>query len=134
MAINPDEFIPINAALSMKPSLGPIPADQVFPWAAIVLGNIVVVKSLLGLSWIITILSIGWGVATWWILTGSDSGKFLSKFHAPPFWIYGCAQYASPLTVPELPVTGQGRPRQRQRGEKGKRRRQERWRRRRIQS
>ncbi|MEM9817782.1 MAG: hypothetical protein AAF827_15445 [Cyanobacteria bacterium P01_D01_bin.6] len=133
MVAKPEEFIPINGALSLKPSLGPIPADQVFPWACIVLGNLFVVKSLLGLSWIVTILSIGWSIATWWILTGSDTGKFLSKFHAPPFWMYGCAQYASPLTVPELPATGQG-PRQRQRGEKGKRRRKDRWRRRRIQS
>ena len=84
MATEPDEYIQINSALSLKPSLGPIPADQMFPWAVIVLGNIFVVKSLLGLSWIITILSIGWGIATWWILTGSDGGRFLSKFHAPP--------------------------------------------------
>ncbi|MEM9152547.1 MAG: hypothetical protein AAGB19_19110 [Cyanobacteria bacterium P01_F01_bin.3] len=129
MAAEPDEYISINAALSMKPSLGPIPADQVFPWAVIVLGNIFVVKSLLGLSWVITILSISWGIATWWILTGSDSGKFLSKFHAPPFWVYGCAQHYSVLAIhPDLLVTAK-RARQ-QRGRKGKRHRQERWRRR----
>lgn len=99
MAVDPDKYIPVNGALNLKPTLGPIPADQVFPWAVIILGNIFVVKSLMGMSWVITILSCGWGIATWWILTGSDSGKFLSKFHPPPFWLYGCAQSASPLEV-----------------------------------
>lgn len=94
---DPDAYIPVNAALNMRPSLGPIPADQVFPWAVIVLGNLLVVKSLLGMNWIVTILSCGWGVATWWILTGSDSGKFLSKFHSPPFWVYGYVHYHTPL-------------------------------------
>lgn len=128
MAAEPDEYIPINAALSMKPSLGPIPADQVFPWSVIILCNIFVVKSLMGMSWIITILSCGWGIATWWILTGSDSSKFLSKFHAPPFWLYGCAPYFSPLEIhPDLQAPKQAR------DKKGGRRKR-RWQRRRIQS
>lgn len=124
-----EEFIPVNTALSMKPALGPIPADQVFPWSAIVLANLVVVRSLLGLSWIITILSCGWGIATWWILTGSDSSKFLSKFHPPPFWVYGCAQHYSPLE----PLLDLVKKTPRQRRGKGDRLKRKRWRRR-IQS
>ena len=131
MATEPDEYIQINSALSLKPSLGPIPADQMFPWAVIVLGNIFVVKSLLGLSWIITILSIGWGIATWWILTGSDGGRFLSKFHAPPYWAYGCAQYWSPLeNLSGLPPNGKPSKHVKQ----GRIKRKKRWRRRHIQS
>ena len=114
---DPDAYIPVTASLNVRPSLGPIPADQVFPWAVIVLGNLVIVKSLLGMNWIITILSCGWGVATWWILTGSDSGKFLSKFHSPPFWVYGCAPYRTPLESdsgfsmpqPQRSLRGRGR-------------------------
>lgn len=132
MTTEPENYIPINAALSMKPSLGPIPSDQVFPWAVIVLGNLLVVKSLLGMNWVITILSIGWGIATWWILTGSDSGRFLSKFYAPPFWMYGCAEHTSLLEV--HPDSAKTLARQ-QKDKKGKnRQRKSRWRRRRIQS
>jgi hypothetical protein len=100
---NPNDFIPVNGALNLKPSFGPIPADQLIPWAVIALANVVVANRILGLSWIITILSIGWGIATWWIVTGSDASRFLSKFHNPPLWLYGNLPYYSPLhPMPEL--------------------------------
>jgi len=99
-ASDPNEFIAVNGALNLKPSFGPIPADQVIPWSVIVLANIVVANRILGLSWITTILSTGWGIATWWILTGSDASRFLSKFHSPPLWLYGNLTYYSPLQPP----------------------------------
>lgn len=99
-ARNPDEFIQVNGALNLKPSFGPIPADQLIPWSVITLANIVVANRILGLSWIITILSIGWGIATWWIVTGSDASRFLSKFHHPPLWLYGHLPHSSPLEPP----------------------------------
>jgi hypothetical protein len=97
VARNPDDFIQVNGALNLKPSFGPIPADQLIPWSMIALTNIVVANRILGLSWIVTILSTGWGIATWWILTGSDASRFLSKFHATPYWLYGNLPYLSPL-------------------------------------
>lgn len=94
---NPDDFIQVNGALNLKPSFGPIPADQLIPWSVIALANVIVANRILGLSWIITILSICWGMATWWILTGSDASRFLSKFHPTPYWLYGNLHYSSPL-------------------------------------
>lgn len=100
---DPNEFIPVNGALNLKPSFGPIPADQLIPWSVIVLANVVVANRILGLSWLVTILSTGWGIVTWWLLTGSDASRFLSKFHSPPNWLYGNLPYCSPLTpTPEL--------------------------------
>ncbi|NEQ48221.1 MAG: hypothetical protein F6K00_33685 [Leptolyngbya sp. SIOISBB] len=96
-ARDPNEFVSVNGALNLKPSFGPIPADQIIPWGVIALGNILVANRLLGLSWVITILSTGWGIGTWWILTGSDASRFLSKFRSPPVWLYGHLPYFSPL-------------------------------------
>ena len=95
---DPNEFIPVNGALNLKPALGPIPGDQIVPWTMIVLANLLIIKQIFGLSWLITGLSICWGIGTWWILTGSDSAKFLSKFHSPPLWLYGNLPFDSPLT------------------------------------
>ncbi|MEM9807773.1 MAG: hypothetical protein AAF959_21105 [Cyanobacteria bacterium P01_D01_bin.56] len=97
-ASDPNEFIPVNGALNLKPSLGPIPGDQIVPWTMILLANLLVIRQILGLSWLITGLSICWGIGTWWILTGSDSAKFLAKFHSPPLWLYGSLPFDSPLS------------------------------------
>ena len=109
MTVDNTQFIPVNSVLNMKPSLGPIPADQVVPWAVIAIVNIILVKHLMGASWIVTILSICWGASTWWILTGSDSSQFLSKFHPPPVWGYGNLLYVSPL-VKYLDLTRENEP------------------------
>ena len=94
---HPDDFVPVNGAINMKPGFGPIPADQLVPWCVIALFNIVIVNRIFGAGWIPTILCIGWGVATWWVLTGSDASRFLSKFHSPPSWCYGHLAYFTPL-------------------------------------
>ncbi len=100
---HPDDFVPVNGAINMKPGFGPIPADQLIPWCVIALFNIVIVNRIFGAGWIPTILCIGWGVATWWVLTGSDASRFLSKFHSPPSWCYGHLVYFTPLApYPDL--------------------------------
>jgi hypothetical protein len=100
---HPDDFVPVNGAINMKPGFGPIPADQLIPWCVIALFNIVIVNRIFGAGWIPTILCIGWGVATWWVLTGSDASRFLSKFHSPPSWCYGHLAYFTPLApYPDL--------------------------------
>jgi hypothetical protein len=98
-AREPNNFIPVNGALNLKPSFGPIPADQIIPWSVIALANLLASR-IFEFSWIFTILSTGWGIGTWWILTGSDASRFLSKFHSPPTWLYGGLSYYSPLSPP----------------------------------
>ena len=93
---NPDDFIPVNQVLNMKPNLGPIPGEQLIPWASIGLGSFMI-TSLLSLSWMYCFFMIVWGVATWWGLTGSESWRFLSKFRRVPNWTIGQCDYKSPI-------------------------------------
>ncbi|MBD2775552.1 hypothetical protein [Iningainema tapete] len=101
-----DEFRPVNQILGAQPSLGPIPADQVFPWTLIILGSYLIVNGVFGgifqndfQKWLWTLLIAGWGMATWWILTGGRSWRFLSKFIAVPSWTRGSARYLSLMEV-----------------------------------
>ncbi|BDA66734.1 hypothetical protein CAL7716_009000 [Calothrix sp. PCC 7716] len=96
------EFRPVNQILGTQPSLGPIPADQLFPWIIIILLAYFIVNGFFGglfsdewQKWLWTILIAGWGIATWWILTGGKSWRFLSKFIGVPIWTRGAARYKS---------------------------------------
>ncbi|CEJ46934.1 hypothetical protein [Umezakia ovalisporum] len=100
------EFRPVNQILGSQPSLGPIPADQIFPWIVIILASYFVVNGVFGgvfaddvQRWLWTVLIAGWGIATWWILTGGRSWRFLSKFVGVPTWTRGFARYQSLLEV-----------------------------------
>ena len=100
------EFRPVNQILGSQPSLGPIPADQIFPWLVIVLVSYFVVNGVFGglfvddfQKWLWTALMAGWGIATWWILTGGRSWRFLSKFIGVPTWTRGFARYQSFLEI-----------------------------------
>ena len=100
------EFRPVNQILGSQPSLGPIPADQIFPWIVIVLASYFVVNGVFGgifaddfQRWLWTALIAGWGIATWWILSGGRSWRFLSKFVGVPTWTRGFARYQSLLEI-----------------------------------
>lgn len=100
------EFRPVNQILGSQPSLGPLPADQIFPWIVIALSSYFIVNGIFGglfsddfQKWLWTILLAGWGIATWWILTGGRSWRFLSKFIGVPTWTRGFARYQSLLEV-----------------------------------
>ncbi|MDP5337518.1 MAG: hypothetical protein NWQ28_02955 [Nodularia sp. (in: cyanobacteria)] len=100
------EFRPVNQILGSQPSLGPIPADQIFPWIVIILAAYFVVNGVFGgifaddfQRWLWTVLIAGWGIATWWILSGGRSWRFLSKFVGVPTWTRGFARYQSLLEV-----------------------------------
>ena len=100
------EFRPVNQILGTQPSLGPIPADQIIPWTVIVLAAYFIINGIFGSwftdefqKWLWTALMAGWGVATWWILTGGKSWRFLSKFIAVPTWTRGFARYQSWLDI-----------------------------------
>ncbi|MEO1396214.1 MAG: hypothetical protein AAFV90_25225 [Cyanobacteria bacterium J06634_5] len=88
---------PVNRILGAKPRLGPIPADQIIPWASI-LAVSYLLGQILGLSWSKIGFFAAWGMSTWWILTGSKSWKFLSKFMPAPNWNRGYARYVSLLS------------------------------------
>ena len=83
----------INPYLDQKPNIGPFPADQVIPWALIAGVSYYVFKVLFGLTWLWTGMLAGWGMATWWILTGSKGWRFLSKFVPTPHWGRGYGRY-----------------------------------------
>ncbi|BCL34444.1 hypothetical protein [Nostoc sp. MS1] len=100
------EFRPVNQILGSQPSLGPIPADQIFPWTVICLGAYFIINGIFGgvfaddfQRWLWTFLIAGWGMATWWILSGGRSWRFLSKFIGVPTWTRGFARYHSLLEV-----------------------------------
>ncbi|AFZ60624.1 hypothetical protein H6G54_04805 [Anabaena cylindrica FACHB-243] len=100
------EFRPVNQILGSQPSLGPIPADQIFPWLVIVLVSYFVINGVFGglfaddfQRWLWTALMTGWGIATWWILSGGRSWRFLSKFIGVPTWTRGFARYQSVLEI-----------------------------------
>jgi hypothetical protein len=100
------EFRPVNQVLGSQPSLGPIPADQVLPWILIALGSYFIINGIFGgiftsefQKWLWTILITAWGIATWWILTGGKSWRFLGKFLGVPTWTRGFARYQSVLEV-----------------------------------
>lgn len=88
-----DEFIPVNQILNTKPQLGPIPGEQVIPWLIIAIVAYLVCQGVLGLDWWATGLIAVWGAATWWVLTGNESWRFLTKFHGTPNWTRGHLPY-----------------------------------------
>lgn len=100
------QFRPVNQILGSQPSLGPIPADQIIPWTLIALTSYFVMNGFLGglfqdsfQKWLWTGLMTGWGMATWWILTGGKSWRFLSKLIGVPTWTRGFARYQSWLEI-----------------------------------
>ncbi|WP_066384079.1 MULTISPECIES: hypothetical protein [unclassified Anabaena] len=100
------DFRPVNQILGSQPSLGPIPADQIFPWTVIILGAYFIIHGIFGglfpddfQKWLWTALIAGWGMGTWWILTGGRSWRFLSKFIGVPRWTRGFPRYHSLLEV-----------------------------------
>ncbi|MBD2494820.1 hypothetical protein BCD64_23005 [Nostoc sp. MBR 210] len=100
------DFRPVNQILGAQPSLGPIPADQIFPWLVIALTSYFIINGVFGglftdefQKWLWTFLIAGWGIATWWILSGGRSWRFLSKFIGVPTWTRGFARYQSLLEI-----------------------------------
>ena len=100
------KFRPVNQILGSQPSLGPIPADQIIPWTLIAITVYIVINGVFGglfsdnfQKWLWIVLITGWGMATWWILTGGRSWRFLSKLIAVPTWTRGFARYKSWLEV-----------------------------------
>ncbi|WP_218082499.1 hypothetical protein [Anthocerotibacter panamensis] len=87
------EFRTVNPMLGMQPSFGPIPADQIVPWCLIAGTSYLIGQGIFSLDWLWVGLMAGWGISTWWIITGGKSWRFLAKFQAVPRWTRGFARY-----------------------------------------
>lgn len=89
-------FRPVNRALGSHPSIGPIPAELLIPFMAAAitsyLGN-----AFLGLS-LIQALFLGMFLfSTWWLVTGGNSFRYVSRFSRwfLPQWYRGARRYSS---------------------------------------
>lgn len=88
------EFIQVSQVLDEQPRLGPLPGEQVIPWTTITLFSFLIGQGVLGLSWVMIGLTSAWGCSTWWVLTGDESWRFLSKFRPTPKWTTGYLRYS----------------------------------------
>ena len=96
MEQNKHRYRQVNSSLGKSPTIGPIPADQLFPWAIIIVFSLLL-RELLELDFIWTLAIIAWGISTWWILTANGSWRILSKFINPPNWVRVRVTYKSIL-------------------------------------
>ena len=93
------KFRAVNPSLGRQPKIGPFPAEQAIPWTVILFTSYYVCKVVFRLSWLWTGIVAGWGIATWWVLTGSKSWRFLSKFVSTPTWTRGYGRYQRVLNI-----------------------------------
>lgn len=90
-----DGYRPVNQVLGSQPRFGPIPADQLLPWMGFGFASYFICDQLFRLPWIVTFGVIVWLCASWWLLTGSRSYRFLGKFMPVPNWVRGRVRYRS---------------------------------------
>lgn len=93
------EPIRVNKILGKQASFGPIPANQILPWFAILIFSYFIFDGVLG--WGIPIVGAisFWLILSWWFLTGKDPDQYINRFRKPQGrnWISGGAIYLSPL-------------------------------------
>ena len=94
------EFRPVNQLLGATPNVGPFPANQVLPWTGILLFGILL-GAMFKVPWQWCGMFIIWGIATYWLLTGSNPWKFLARFLKTPRFIRSHPNYISPLVEVE---------------------------------
>ena len=93
------EPVKVNKILGKQAGFGPIPANQILPWLAIIVLTYFIFDGLL--SWGIPKVSIisFWLILSWWFVTGKDPDKYINRFRKPKAknWTIGGALYVSPL-------------------------------------
>ena len=85
----------VNRILGEQPRLGPFPADQIFPWGAIGMTNIILFHYILNAGWLPTSIATAWGWATYWTLSSRKS--FFGKFIGVPRLSKGYMRHRSLL-------------------------------------
>ena len=85
----------VNRILGEQPRLGPFPADQIFPWGAIGITNLIVFHYMLNAGWLAVSVSTAWGWATYWTL--SSNKTFYGKFIGVPRLSKGYMRHQSLL-------------------------------------
>ncbi|MDX2241529.1 MAG: hypothetical protein NW224_12665 [Leptolyngbyaceae cyanobacterium bins.302] len=103
---DPDkDFIKVNKALGKVPSIGPIPANQLVPWACIFFLSWIVMQELLGLGLFAFFALSFWLIVSFWLLTGNRSYDFTDRLKNPPGsdWTVGYRSYRSLLQPTKQP-------------------------------
>lgn len=96
-----DKLKTINRAVGKTPTLAGLPSSMMFP-LAIAFSITALARTIFGLSFSSCFWLLVWLVATWWIATGGDNYRFLSKFSKAPRWIRATKKY-QPLTHEDEP-------------------------------
>jgi hypothetical protein len=93
------ETIKVNRILGKQAGLGPIPANQILPWFAIITISYFIFDGLLGWGIPKVVVISFWLILSWWFVTGKDPDKYVNRFRKPKGrnWIIGGAVYVSPL-------------------------------------
>ncbi|MBD2498353.1 hypothetical protein [Nostoc sp. FACHB-280] len=87
------KFRVVNQSLGTQPKIGPLPAEQIFPWLVITMGCIFGFYYMLNWGWLATLFASLWGCATWWFVSSNKS--FLGKFVGTPRISRGYMQFIS---------------------------------------
>ncbi|PSF29440.1 hypothetical protein C7H19_24280 [Aphanothece hegewaldii CCALA 016] len=93
--------MPSYRNLDKSPRIFFMPGDQIFPWAIIFGLCFVILKKVLGLSWIWVIVTSGWGMATWWVLTFGGMYAFFGRLVETPNWTRAIVPYQPVLSSGE---------------------------------
>ncbi|NJL63258.1 MAG: hypothetical protein HC903_17315 [Methylacidiphilales bacterium] len=93
------ETIKVNKILGKQAGLGPIPANQILPWFAIITISYFIFDGLLGWGIPKVFVISFWLIISWWFVTGKDPDKYVNRFRKPKGknWMSGGAVYISPL-------------------------------------
>jgi hypothetical protein len=93
------EAIRVNKILGKQAGFGPIPANQILPWFAIITVIYFILDGLLGWGIPKVVVISFWLIISWWFVTGKDPDKYVNRFRKPKGknWISGGAIYISPL-------------------------------------
>lgn len=96
MQIDIDQHpIKVSKFMGKRASIGPIPADQLFPWVAIGLITYFMIRMMLGGNYLLWLGCWFWLAATWWALTGNKTFRYLKQWVSPPGhdWVNGVSMF-----------------------------------------
>ncbi len=80
---NQSDFVKVSKIYQQQASIGPVPADQLIPWAGLVLTSFFVCEIILSLGLAVWGVSSVWLIASWWFLTGNRSYKYTDLWIMP---------------------------------------------------